>query len=214
MNLLSLVLAKHVGEELTLPLATTIAREVSPASPLLPSLWPRADYGDYTLQSERLRDAQEELEGQRARYLAETRPGRRNDQTDWGRLAELQRLGEHVIYTARLRSTGAIAGSLWLFVGRELDSDTHHATDDMLYVDPSHRGGLLGLRLVQYGERCIFALGVRSATFHFRLANGADRMARYLGYEPVSTRVTKTHDGDDFAGVPTRHKGSAHDSLV
>lgn len=214
MNLLSLVLAKHVGEQLTVELATAIAREASPASPLSPLLWARGEFGDYTFQCERLNSAREELEGQRARYLAETRPGQRNDLTDWDRLTELQRLGLHVIYTARYRQTGAIVGSLWLFVGRDLDSGVYSVTDDLLYVDPNHRSGLLGLRLVQYGERCIFALGVRSATFHFRLENGADRMARYLGYVPVSTRVTKTHAGDSFADVPTRHKGSTHDSLV
>ncbi|WP_162581804.1 hypothetical protein [Variovorax sp. PBS-H4] len=202
-----------MGEQLTVELATAIAREASPASPIEAGRFPLEVFADYRFRCERLRDASEELEQQRLAYLAETRPSDAI-RVDWNRLNELQRLGEHVIFTARHRATGAIVGSLWLFVGCDLDTGIYSVTDDMLYVVPAHRDGLLGVRLVQYGERCIVALGVRSATFHFRLENGADRMARFLGYEAISTRVTKTHAGDSFADVPTRHKGSTHDSFL
>jgi hypothetical protein len=213
-NALSLVLAKHVGSVLTVALARKIAFDVSPSQAYPPATWAPVVYGDYTFQCERLANVLPALQGQRLRYLAETRPGQRNDRTDWDRLLEAQRTGSHVIYTARDQRSGDIVGSCWLFVGFDLDSGELAVTDDMLYVNADHRGGLVGLNLVKYAERCIFALGVRSATFHFRQENGSHRMARFLGYRSIATRVTKTHDGDSFADVPTRHQGSAHESLL
>lgn len=209
-NLISLVLAKHVGETLTLPLASEIAREICPRTPLDPSLFSPSEYGEYTFQCEMLvGPAYAELQGQRRRYLAETMPGERNDLTDWDRLIDLQRCGDHVIFTARDRS-GVMVGSLWLFLGFHIDTGRYHATDDLLYVHPDHRDGWLGVRLVQYGEGSTFAIGARSAVFDFRLENGAVRLARYLGYQPVSTRVVKVHDGEDFDAVPTRHMKGAN----
>jgi GNAT superfamily N-acetyltransferase len=204
MNLMSLVLAKHVGSVLTLPLAATIAREVSPSSPLLPSEWAPDSYGAYTLQAERLVSAYDTLRGQRMRYLAETNPGQRNDLTDWDRLMESQRTGEHVIFTARDQA-GDIVASLWLWFGPDLDTQRLTVQDDIFYVLPEHRGGMLAVRLWQYAERCMFAIGARDAQFHSRLDNRAQRMAFFLGYTPTATRVKKTSDGDSFAHVPARH---------
>ncbi|WP_213956352.1 hypothetical protein [Variovorax sp. dw_954] len=201
---MSLVLAKHVGSVLTLPLAATIAREVSPSGPLLRDLWPAGAYGAYTLQSERLVSAYDALRGHRMRYLAETNPGQRNDLTDWDSLMESQRIGEHVIFTARGQA-GDIVASLWLWFGLDLDTQRWQVLDDIFYVLPEHRGGMLAVRLWQYAERCMFAIGARDAQFHSRLDNGAQRMARYLGYTATATRVKKTSDGDSFADVPTRH---------
>lgn len=210
--MLSLVLAKHMGNMLTLDLARTIAREASPSRPFRPELFmPVEKWEGYTFQCERLIGrGREELQYQRLAYLAETRG--QACSPDWGKLEELQRIGHHVIFTAR-NQAGDLAGSVWLYTVDDIDTRKPMVTDDMLYVEPAHRGRL-GVKLVQYAERCIFAIGIRSATFHFRSANRADRLARYLGYTPISTRVTKTHDGDSFAAVPTRHKGSTHEPVI
>lgn len=208
--MLSLVLAKHMGESLTLDVARAIAREVAPTRAYSPDLWAPMEWEGYTFQCERLNGiGSEELKFQRWAYLAETRGF---CTPDWGKLEELQRIGHHVIFTAR-NQAGDLAGSVWLYTVDDIDTRKPMVTDDMLYVEPAHRGRL-GVKLVQYAERCIFAIGIRSATFHFRSANRADRLARYLGYTPISTRVTKTHDGDSFAAVPTRHKGSTHEPVI
>lgn len=210
-ELLAVALARHIGKVLTPELAKEIAREAASTPDLSVDPWQFAPehHDGFTFQCERLLDGGLDLRQQRAAYLYETGDGG-PVRTDWARLLRLNYEGHQVIFTARAHISNAIVGSVWLWVGTSIDTGEREVTDDLLYVVPQHRNRLLGLRLVQYAERCIFALGVRRADFHFRLSNGADRMARFLGYTPVSTRVTKTHTGDELAGVPSRHKEGQH----
>jgi len=207
-EMLSVALARHMGQVLTPELAKAIAREACGNPDLSIDPWQFAPerHGGYAFQCERLIDGGLDLRQHRASYLHETSNGA-PVRTDWRRLHDLAHRGQLVIYTAREIQGNALVGSVWLYVGTNVDTDVMNVTDDILYVEPAHRGSLVGLHLVQYAERCIFALGVREATFHFRLENGADRMARFLGYTPDAVRVTKTHYGDQFADAPTRHKG-------
>lgn len=212
--MLAVALAKQIGNVLTPELACEIAREAcsDPDLSIDPWQFEPEHKGGYVFQCERLMDGGLELRQQRASYLYETSDGA-PIRTNWARLIEMSRQGRLVIFTVRT-STGTLVGSVWLLVGDNIDTGRLAVTDDLLYVDRAHRGGLVGLHLVQYAERCVFALGVREATFHFRLENGADRMAKFLGYRSVSNRVTKTHDGENFADVPTRHKEVSRDSFV
>lgn len=206
-EMLSVALARQVGQVLTPELAKAIVREAcsNPDLSIDPGRFAPEHHGGYTFQCERLADAEDELVAQRTRYLYEVSDGA-PVLTNWRRLREMQHRAELVIFTAR-DGAGQMVGSVWLYVGANIDTTRLSVTDDLLYVEPAHRGALVGLHLVQYAERCVFALGVREATFHFRLENGADRMARFLGYTPDGIRVTKTHNGDSFADAPTRHKG-------
>lgn len=203
-ELLCVALARQIGRELTPELAIAIAREADsdPDHTVEAHHFPSEAWCGYSLQCEPLRVGGAELRGQRKCFLDETAPGK-PAVTDWARLSVLQRSGAHVTFTARAASR--LVASLWLFLDWNLDTGARMATDDLFYVEPDHRGGMLAARLWQYAERSMFACGVREAVFHSRLDNGAARLARYLGYQPVATRVTKTHAGDDFAGLPTRH---------
>lgn len=184
-----------------------IAREAyrPPDLSIDPDRFAPGEHGDHSFQVERFRDVEAELRVLRCAYLREVRPGREHS-PDWDRLREANDGGRSVIFTAR-HISNVLDGVCWLWLSEDLDSKLKVASDDLLYVKPRERNGLLGVRLVQYAERCIFDLGVREARMHFRLANGAQRMARFLGYSPQSVRVTKTHHGDNFADVPTRHEG-------
>lgn len=210
-ELLAVALARNIGKVLTPEVAKDIAREATSEPDLSVDPWQFAPehLDGFTFQCERLMDGGQDLRHQRAAFLYETGDGR-PVRTDWARLIRLNREGHQVIFTVRDAGAKRIVGSVWLWVGTNLDTGDREVTDDLLYVDQQHRDRLLGMRLVQYAERCIFAMGVRRADFHFRLGNEADRMARYLGYTPISTRVTKTHTGDNFADVPTRHKEIPH----
>lgn len=205
--MLAVALARQIGQVLTPELARAIGREAASRPDVSVDPWqfvPERKDG-ITFQCERLLDGGLPLRQQRTAYLYETSAGA-PIRTDWARLVNDSREGRQVIFTAR-GAGGALVGSVWLYLNVNVDTGRQCVTDDLLYVEPDQRDKLTGLRLVQFAERCIFALGVREATFHFRIENGADRMARFLGYTPVSTRVTKTHTGDELAGVPTRHKG-------
>lgn len=211
---LAVALARHIGKTLTLEIAREVGREVASLHDVSIDPWQFAAerVGMYVFQCERLMDGAQDLRQQRSSYLFETSDGA-PVRTDWARLIRLSREGQQVIFTAR-DTAGSLLGSVWLLLDENWDTRMKCVSDDMLYVDPSHRGGLLGLNLVKYAEHCIFALGVREATFHFRLENGADRMARFLGYRAISTRVKKSHNGDSFADVPTRHTGDFNGSVA
>lgn len=211
---LAVALARHIGELLTPELAREIGREAVTLYDTSIDPWQFAPerQGMYVFQCERLMDGGQDLRQQRSNYLYETGDGA-PIRTDWARLIRQSREGTQVIFTARDEATNLL-GSVWLLIGEDCDTRRKSVTDDILYIEPTHRVGMLGLNLVKYAERCIFALGVREATFHFRLENGADRMARFLGYRAISTRVKKSHNGDSFADVPTRHTGDFNGSVA
>lgn len=214
-DMLAIALARQMGHVLTPELAKTIAREAISELDLTVDPWqfPPRHRDGILFQCERLLDGGLDLREHRTKYLDETAPGA-PVRIDWARLIDLSRSGRQVIFTARDAEDQRLIGSVWLWLSTSIDTGRRCVTDDLLYVNPDFRNRLVGLQLIQYAEHCVFALGVREASFHFRQANGADRMARYLGYQPDSQRVTKTHHGDQFANVPTRHTKEVFDGSV
>ncbi|MNX86361.1 hypothetical protein D3C86_1182420 [compost metagenome] len=214
-EMLSVALARQVGRVLTPDLAVAIAREADsePDFTVDPIQFAPRVWGDFSFQCETLAAAGLPLRQQRVSYLYETQPAL-PARPDWARLLVMQRRGHHVIFTARHGEARRLVASIWLFLDWSIDTEARTVTDDLFYVEPAHRGGMLAARLWQYAESSMFAFGVRDAVFHSRLDNGAARLARYLGYRAVATRVTKTHLGDDFAEVPTRRKEVFGDSIV
>lgn len=214
-EMLSVALARQVGRVLTPDLAIAIAREADsdPDFTVDPLQFEPRAWGDFTFQCETLAAAGPPLRQQRVSYLYETQ-SESPPRPDWARLLVMQRRGHHVIFTARHGDARRLVASIWLFLDWNIDTAARTVTDDLFYVEPAHRGGMLAARLWQYAEASLFAFGVREAVFHSRIDNGAQRLARFLGYRPISVRVTKTHTGDDFAVVPTRHKEVFGDSIV
>lgn len=202
-EVVALALAKYKGQTLTPDVACAILRDLDADYAIRPDRFEQRFCGPYALQCERLRDALHELQDQRLAYLAERHPDRRHE-VNWLRLLDLSRSGTQVIFTAR-DACGAMVGSMWLHLAINADTGRLWLTDDLLYIDPAHRGGMLAAQLWRYAEECTFALGVREATIHMREANGAERLARFAGYERDAIRFTKRHDGDHFADAPTRH---------
>lgn len=203
-EVVALALAKHKGQLLTTEVAKEILRDLNADHSADPARFEPGACGAYRLQCERLRDALPALAAHRSAYLAERFP-RRVHETDWLHLLDLAQSGALVVFTARDEADALIA-SMWLNLGRNVDTGAMRLTDDLMYVDPAHRSGMLAARLWRYAEECTFALGVREGVVHLRLENGADRLARFAGYQPDALRFTKSHSGDNFADAPTRHK--------
>lgn len=211
-EVVALALAKHMGQPLTPDVAKAILLDLSLDRSIDPERFEPAASGAYVLQCERLRDAMPALMEQRLAYLAERYP-RRVHAVNWLRLLDSAQSGQSVIFTAR-GACGEIAGSMWLNLGHNVDTGAMRLTDDLMYIAPAHRSGMLAARLWRYAEECTFALGVREGVINLRLSNGADRLARFAGYQPDALRFTKSHSGDDFADAPTRHKEKQRDSIV
>lgn len=204
----SVALAKRVGQVLTPELAIALAREICdiPDLSVAPGAAAVEVRGAYTYQVERLPDAYEELQAQRHAYLDECDPESPRN-IDWERLLGLSRTGSLVIFTAR-DAASALVGSMWVWLTPSINSGRLSLTDDMLFVLPEHRKGWCAVWLWQYGERVAFGLGVREATVHSRLSNRTDRISRFCGYKLDAIRVKKSHNGDSFADVHTRHEGA------
>ena len=203
-EVVALALAKHKGQTLTTDVAREILRDLDADRSIDPQRFGTQMHGGYTLQCERLRDALEDLQGQRLAYLAERYPDRPHD-VNWLRLLDLARSGTLVIFTAR-DAYDALAGSMWLFIGPSLNTGALGASDDLFYIDPAHRGGMLAARMWRFAERAMFDFGVQEATFLSRMDNGADRLAKFMGYTPDAIRVTKACYSGQVADLPTRHK--------
>jgi len=214
-ELLSVALARRIGRELTPELAFAIAREANsdPDLTVDPARFQPETWHGFTLQCETLHAAGEPLREHRQSFLREVHTSRPAN-TDWGRLLMLQRRGAHITFTAREAESARLVASIWLFLDWNIDTGACMVTDDLFYVEPASRGGMLAARLWRYTERAMFSFGVREAVFHSRLDNAAERMARFLGYRSTATRVTKTHGGDNFTDLPTRHKEVFDDSIA
>jgi GNAT superfamily N-acetyltransferase len=203
-EVVALALAKHRGQTLTADVARAILRDLDADRSINPHRFGTQAHGPYILQCERLRDALHELQDQRLAYLAERHPDRAHA-VNWLRLLDLSCSGAQAIFTAR-DADGTMVASMWLFIGQSLNTGALAATDDLFYIDPAHRGGMLAARLWRFAERAMFDYGVQEAAFLSRMDNGADRLAKFMGYTPDAIRVTKACYSGMVADLPTRHK--------
>jgi hypothetical protein len=104
------------------------------------------------------------------------------------------------IFTVRTDWQYDLVGYAVFFVG--LNSHYHsslQALQDVLYVDPAHRG-TTGLRLIRYCDEQLQAEGVQVTYQHQKLAHPAlGIVLKRLGYEPVeqtwATRLDLPVDG-------------------
>lgn len=202
---LSIVLAKNIGRTLTVDLARQMASDANsmPNYRVDPARFNPREWNGYVLACEPLESMNSDLAGERRSYLTERYPQRKQG-IQWSRLLRAQREGCHVTFTAR--KGGQLAGSLWLWLDFDIDNGDLTATDDLFYIEPEHRStGHLAARLWSYTERAMFEYGVRSAIFHSRSDNGAQRLAQFMGYSQEAVRMVKRHEGDNYEEVPTRH---------
>lgn len=200
-------LARRVGQTVTLPWAQQLAQEVFAPLPLAPVL--PVQSGPWRLQTEWLHEAGDDLALQRVAYLQERYPDR-PQRTNWRALMAMQERRALWIFTARDRD-GALAASVWVLVGYSLDTGELAASDDLIFVTPRWRGTSVLLRLWRFVEQALFERGVREATLCMNAGNGAQRMARFMGYQVHSLNVSKHHYGNRYADAPTRHSmGEQH----
>lgn len=144
--------------------------------------------GAVTLQRERFVDAIDEALPILRREHAELSPFRDVPmEIDRAGYAQAEALGLLRVYTARVDH--ALAGYTSMIVGPNL----HHASartalQDVFYVDPRHRGRLLGLMLLRFADEQLQAEGV---TIVMRSSMNASpdmgRLLRLHGYSPDET---------------------------
>lgn len=207
---LSLVLAKHAGQTITLELATSIAKELLGVAenPIDVGQFEPAEYRGFALACERLELILDELHPLHVAQYGETETYRAGIplNMDYERLVDLERAGRLMQFTARVKETGELVGSMRIFLGNDIHTQTKFAnvpdldklipgdtfaTDDVFYITPEHRGGFLAIKLWKYSEQCGLKIGARALFFDSKLVNKADKLAKFLGYTPYATKHAK-----------------------
>jgi hypothetical protein len=215
--LLSVALARAVGQVLTVELAQSIVREACaeedrsiPVDAFGAKTW-----RGYTLRAEKVAGNETELAPLHLAYHHETRPAPIDLDFDYARLREAERAGTVAMFTARVAETGELVGVMRVRVGFTLETQHMTACDDMFFVKPEHRGWL-AVQLWKFAEEAMFGYGVREVTFDSLTINGAERMARFLGYQQVAIKFHKVaQEACNYSQVPTRHReGVPHEPLA
>jgi GNAT superfamily N-acetyltransferase len=145
----------------------------------------------FVLAAESFRGIRGELEALHEAHWLETEKHRHGLalRPDYPALDFDERVGRLVQFTARC--DGALVGHLRMYLGCSRHTSTRFAQEDTLYVIPECRGGMLGLALMRYAERCLLQMGVREIRADSKLVNHADVLMRRLGYTPVATQFVK-----------------------
>lgn len=175
----------------------------------------KQSWSGYSFQAERVVGNEVELGPLHEAYHRDTRVLDTDAAYDFARLREAEREGKVAMFTAR-SSTGELVGIMRIRVWRALEDNRLLACDDMFYVAPAHRGSMLAVRLWQFAERIMFDFGVREVTFDSLSINGAEKMARFLGYTPVAIKFHKVaQEACNYSQVPRRHReGVEHEPLA
>ena len=188
-GLLAVALAKRMGETLTVELARELVAECLPDQSVRDVLSVRR--GELTFQAEQLGLLPEggELAAQRLRYLQETLPEGIDANVQWDELRQMERSGQLLVLT--VRRSGALLGSVWLNLYRDLNTGEAVAADDMLFMEPGERGGMTVVQLWRYAEQVLEQLGRVQMSCHSRQANDAGRLARFVGGQVTHTGFSK-----------------------
>lgn len=209
-RILSMVLAKHAGQTITLELATSIAKEILGVAenPIDVDQFEPAEFRGFMLACERLELIEEEIHPLHVAQYDETETYRAGIplNMNYERLIDLERAGRLMQFTARVKATGELIGSMRIFLGSDIHTQTLYAhvpgleklvpgdtfaTDDVFYITPVHRGGFLAIKLWKYAEQCGLKAGARALFFDSKLVNKADKLAEYLGYTPYAKKHAK-----------------------
>ena len=101
--------------------------------------------------------------------------------------AQAHSAGSLRVFTARKSSNATLIGYSAVFVHRGLHNSQQQATQDVFYVVPEQRGGMVGTRLIKFAEDELRREGVQLAYTHSNVKNSLlGRLLMLLGYEPVS----------------------------
>jgi GNAT superfamily N-acetyltransferase len=108
------------------------------------------------------------------------------------------------IYTARL--DGKLVGYAAFIVSPSLHyKGSIQAKQDVLYVDPAHRGGTIGARLVKFSDAHLAIEGVQVVMQHVKLSHPLlGRLLVLRGYEPIETLYAKRLDRNNITARGAR----------
>lgn len=109
---------------------------------------------------------------------------------DWEAYNELENRGILYIFTAREEEE--LVGYFVVLVQKSLHYKDHFfATNDVIFVQASHRKGLTGANLVTFAEKCLKDDGVSLLVVNTKCHKPFDRLLSWLGFNEVERVYSK-----------------------
>jgi len=112
----------------------------------------------------------------------------------WEAYVDLEDKGQLRIFTAR--ENNKLIGYFVVIIGINLHYKDHvFAVNDILYLHPSWRKGLTGVKLIKFAEKCLKLEGVSVMSINTKTHRPFDSLMSYLKYDLVE-RVYQKYIGD------------------
>ncbi|HXC62373.1 MAG TPA: GNAT family N-acetyltransferase [Nitrospiria bacterium] len=102
---------------------------------------------------------------------------------DWEEYERLEKLGRFWLMTARHR--GMLVGYIVMLITKHLHyKSLVMAVEDIHYLSPEYRRGLLGYKLLAIADREMKKLGVKKCVFRTKFFKNHGKLFERLGYKP------------------------------
>lgn len=191
-EVLSIALAKHVGETLTVQVARQIVQDALGVDrPIDPARLGERRCGSLVIRAERFADILPELDVLHRLHWAETERHLIGIpfNPDIEAALEDERRGELLQFT--VRHEGALVENLRVYLRESRHTQTRFAMEDTLYLHPDYRRGRTAIRLLEFMEECLRELGVLELRASTKQVNRTDKLLMFMGWKPVATELVK-----------------------
>lgn len=191
-EVLSIALARHVGETLTVQAARQIVQDVlGVVEPIDPAMFGERQCGSLVFRVERFADILPELEVLHRMHWAETEKHRHGLEMnpDIDAMLDDERRGEMLQFT--VRHAGRLVGNMRVYLRTSRHTKTRYMVEDTLYLVPVHRGGRTVIRLLEFLEDCMRDIGVLELRSSTKKVNRTDKLLEFMGWTPVATELVK-----------------------
>lgn len=110
---------------------------------------------------------------------------------NYAALAEAERVGNLLQFTARDCQTGALVGNLRMFLHDSLHTQTPFAAEDTMFILAPYRAGWRGVKFLRYVEAALYQFGTREIRVDAKLVNRVNQLLKRCGFMPASTGFVK-----------------------
>ena len=186
-------LTAHLGQVLTPEVAAWIeaAALYTHDNSHHPAKFGSAEHAGYSIQAERFANIVHEIHPLHELHWCETEKHRHGLKLnpDYAAFMARERAGDLIQFT--VRSGGELVGNLRMYLGTSLHTQTRYASEDTLFIHPSHRGGFLVMALIRFAEQSLRAVGIREIRVSSKLVNHADVLMKRMRYTPAEMGFCK-----------------------
>lgn len=151
------------------------------------------EYKGIVFRAERFSEILEELHVLHKEHFAETEIHRLGFgmNPDYDYMADMERQGRMVQFTARDAETNRLVGNIRMYVQTSVHTGNLYASEDTFYVLPEYRKGFMALRFWQFMEESMRVIGVSEIRTDSKVINKVHRLNEYCGYKHVANKYVK-----------------------